>query len=319
MTVDADKARLKSACLYLQEWLELQAYPRWMTHGVEPRSGRFVETIERDGSVQAQPLRVRVQARQIFVLSQALASGWRGEQPELLERALHFLKARYQRRDGLFCTSIDADNRVLDDRALLYDQAFVLLSYAAAARALNAVEELQSQALAWRTRIDERLRAPDGAFFSDLSRTPARETNPHMHLLEACLAWAAIGVDSRWREWAEVLTEVALCRFIRGDSGAIGESYTSAWTPSPGMAGRVIEPGHQFEWAWLLLCGETRHRHRAREPALRLMDMAERYGTVQGFAVNALLDDFSLLDANARLWPQTERLKAALSAAQSHG
>jgi mannose-6-phosphate isomerase len=30
-------------------------------------------------------------------------------------------------------------------------------------------------------------------------------------------------------------------------------------------------------------------------------------------AVNALWDDFSVRDANARLWPQTEHLKAALA------
>jgi mannose-6-phosphate isomerase len=32
-------------------------------------------------------------------------------------------------------------------------------------------------------------------------------------------------------------------------------------------------------------------------------------------AVNALLDDFTVHDPNARFWPQTERLKASLMAA----
>ena len=36
-------------------------------------------------------------------------------------------------------------------------------------------------------------------------------------------------------------------------------------------------------------------------------------------AINALLDDFSIHDPNARFWPQTERLKAALLAAQVTG
>jgi mannose-6-phosphate isomerase len=36
-------------------------------------------------------------------------------------------------------------------------------------------------------------------------------------------------------------------------------------------------------------------------------------------AINSLLDDFSIHDANARFWPQTERLKAALFAAQLTG
>jgi len=33
---------------------------------------------------------------------------------------------------------------------------------------------------------------------------------------------------------------------------------------------------------------------------------------VRGVAINELWDDFSIRDANARLWPQTEYLKAAL-------
>jgi mannose-6-phosphate isomerase len=35
--------------------------------------------------------------------------------------------------------------------------------------------------------------------------------------------------------------------------------------------------------------------------------------------INALLDDFSVHDASARLWPQTERLKAAVLAARLTG
>jgi mannose-6-phosphate isomerase len=38
-----------------------------------------------------------------------------------------------------------------------------------------------------------------------------------------------------------------------------------------------------------------------------------------GLAVNSLLDDFSPHDAGARLWPQTERLKAAAIAARLTG
>jgi mannose-6-phosphate isomerase len=50
-----------------------------------------------------------------------------------------------------------------------------------------------------------------------------------------------------------------------------------------------------------------------------LIGNAEQFGIFQGFAVNALLDDFSMHDSSARLWPQTERLKAALSAAAVTG
>jgi mannose-6-phosphate isomerase len=56
-----------------------------------------------------------------------------------------------------------------------------------------------------------------------------------------------------------------------------------------------------------------------RAAALRLIAIGERSGVHNQVAVNALLDDFSVHDANARFWPQTERLKAALLAAQLTG
>jgi len=232
-----------------------------------------------------------------------------------LLRALDFMVARFRREDGLFRGWIEADGRVLDDRPLLYDQAFVLLSYAAAAAALDARDEFETRALALRATLEQRLRAPDGAFFSNLDHTAVRETNPHMHLLEACLAWAEIGSDASWRIWANDLIDIALARFIRSDSGALGEAYTAAGLPTLGIAGRVIEPGHQFEWGWLLLLAELKHAVPVRAAALRLIGNAEQHGIFEGFAVNALFDDFSMHDSNARLWPQTERLKAALSVA----
>uniref|UniRef100_UPI0026281DAB AGE family epimerase/isomerase n=1 Tax=Asticcacaulis sp. TaxID=1872648 RepID=UPI0026281DAB len=39
----------------------------------------------------------------------------------------------------------------------------------------------------------------------------------------------------------------------------------------------------------------------------------------RGVGVNSLLDDFSIHDHGARLWPQTERIKAAVLAAEITG
>jgi mannose-6-phosphate isomerase len=140
-----------------------------------------------------------------------------------------------------------------------------------------------------------------------------------MHLLEACLAWADIGNDAGWAAWVRRLAELAVSRFIRKDSGALGESYTAEWQPAPGQAGRIIEPGHQFEWAWLLLRCEPLHSSALRETALRLVAIGDQYGVRHGLAVNQLLDDLTVADADARFWPQTERLKATLLAATLTG
>jgi mannose-6-phosphate isomerase len=43
---------------------------------------------------------------------------------------------------------------------------------------------------------------------------------------------------------------------------------------------------------------------------VRLIGVAEQHGVRQGVTINVLLSDLSVQDAEARLWPQTERLKA---------
>jgi len=94
--------------------------------------------------------------------------------------------------------------------------------------------------------------------------------------------------------------------------------------------GRIVEPGHQFEWAWLLLQWAARDLADAEQcaacvtAAKRLIDLAERYGVdaERNVAVNELWDDLTVKDADAKLWPQTERVKAwcaRLDQAQSAG
>jgi mannose-6-phosphate isomerase len=210
------------------------------------------------------------------------------------------------------------DGAPLDERALLYDQAFALLGYAGAAGTLTASAIFEQRALELRAAIESRFRAPEGGFRADEAASGRRESNSHMHLLEACLTWAELGKDSGWTRWANELVDLALGRFIRQESGALGEFFDASWNPAPGTAGRLIEPGHQFEWAWLLLKSPWARAEPIKSAALRLIGVGER-GIRNQVAVNSIFDDFSIHDPNARLWPQTERLKAALLAAKLTG
>jgi len=303
----------------LVEWLVRAAYPLWSSRGVDPANGGFVDALDRNGHAIAQPRRARVQPRQVFAFAQGPAFGWPGDAAGIVKRGLDFFTRHYRRPDGLFRTLVDAGGAPLDDRALLYDQAFALLGFSAAAAALGSCAEYETAALELRHSLEIHLRADDGSFRSEVGSADLRESNPHMHLLEAYLAWAEIGRDSGWADGARSLADLALTRFIRKDSGALGESYLSTWRPTPGDAGRIIEPGHQFEWAWLLLRCEGRHSAPLRAAALRLIEIGEEFGVQGGVAINALNDDFTIKDAGARCWPQTERLKAALFAAAATG
>ena len=144
-------------------------------------------------------------------------------------------------------------------------------------------------------------------------RLPLR-ANPHMHLLEAALAWFAIDPSPIWRDLADEI--VALCRdrFIDRDAAALREFFAVDWTPMPGTPGEVLEPGHHYEWAFLLdRWAKLTGRNRPTEVS-ELVVFADANGLdrKRGVAVNAIKPDGSVGDAIARLWPQTERLRAYL-------
>jgi mannose-6-phosphate isomerase len=312
----APKMKLEALRDRLVTWLADAAYPLWAQHGIDPRNGGFIETLAQNGVGLPHPRRARVHPRQIYAFAQAPRFGWKGDVRSILQRGTDYFVTHYRRADGLFRTLASVDGMPLDDSALLYDQAFALLGYAAAAAALDARGEFEKRALELRGAIEAQFRADNGAFRSNENLDGFFESNPHMHLLEACLAWTETGNDPGWTDWARHIADLATQRFIRRGTGSLGECFTADWRPAPGVAGRIVEPGHQFEWAWLLLRSESRHPGPLREMALRLITIGEQSGVHNQVAVNALLDDFSVHDPNARFWPQTERLKAALLAAR---
>lgn len=315
----AARAQLTALHDTLIRWLADSAYPLWAHEGVDATNGGFIETLARNGRGLPHPRRARVQPRQIYAFAQAGALGWTGDVSRIVSRGVDYFDRFYRRPDGLFRTLAAVDGAPLDDRALLYDQAFALLGYAAAGTALDARDAFEKRALALYDAIENRFAAGDGAFRSGEITAGHFESNPHMHLLEACLAWAELGVDPEWSVRARDLVDLAVTRFVRADTGALGEAYATDWTPAPGVAGRIIEPGHQYEWAWLLLRARNHHPAPLRDVALRLIAIGEEHGVHGQVAINSLLDDFSIHDADARFWPQTERLKAALLAATHTG
>ena len=306
----------------LASWLCDAAYPLWSTRGVDPAGG-FHERLGQDGKPLAEPRRSRVNPRQAYCFAVAPSLGWRGDVAALVKHGLDFWFARYRRPDGLFRTLIAADGAILDDRALLYDQAFGLLALNVSSMG-EARAERERQAHELHGLVFRHMKRKGPGFESGVPATLPLQSNPHMHLFEAALAGCEVCSESSlWKPIADEIVELALTKFIDPGSGALREFFDGDWNPAAGIEGRIVEPGHQFEWAWLLLrwAGErpTGEHARARTAALKLIEVGERHGVRNGLAINSLLDDFTPHDAGARLWPQTERLKAAALAARLTG
>ncbi|PHY19143.1 AGE family epimerase/isomerase [Caulobacter sp. BP25] len=316
----ADAARLRDR---LKTWATEAAYPLWWTTGADHEKGGFFEKLDLEGAPVEGPRRGRVLPRQIYSFSIAGDLGWTGPWPEAVEHGLSFYLSAYQRPDGLFRTLIGPNGESLDETAELYDQAFAMFALAAVATALpTRAAEAKSIAVAVREKLIAERKHPVAGFHQSNPPTTPLQSNPHMHMFEAMLAWNAIDSDPAWRALADEIAELALSKFIQAESGQLREFFDLDWNPAPGVEGRICEPGHQFEWGWLLLrWGKLAGRPDATKAALRMIDDAEAHGVdlARGVAINALLDDFSIHDNGARLWPQTERIKAAALAAEITG
>ena len=169
----------------------------------------------------------------------------------------------------------------------------------------------------WRCepRSNETSRTYKAEFREDRAGSLPQRANPHMHLFEAALAWMELDADPGWRRMADGIAALCLDKFIDPAGGALRENFAADWSPAPGIAGRVCEPGHHYEWAFLLdrwskLAGRPR-------PAAveRLIAFADGHGVdaQRGVAVSAVLSDGRMHDPVARLWAQAERIRAYAS------
>jgi mannose/cellobiose epimerase-like protein (N-acyl-D-glucosamine 2-epimerase family) len=305
----------------LRAWLLDYAYPEWWDVGADHERGGFFEKIGQDGAPVQAPRRARVQPRQIYAYAVAPALGWNGPAREAVEHGLDFYLKHYRRPDGLIRTLVDASGEPLDETVDLYDQAFGLFGLATAYKVLER-GDLESIAVTLRDRLTQTRKHPVAGFEEGDPRTLPLQSNPHMHLFEACLAWDEAGGDPHWRVLADEIATLALSKFIDAESGAVREFFDGDWNPAPGVQGRIAEPGHQFEWAWLLLrWSRLTGRRDAVDAALKMIAIGNGPGVdpARGVAMNQLLTDLSVHDPVARLWPQTERLKAGVLAAQITG
>ncbi len=293
------------------DWLRQSALPLWATLG-QDEDGRFAEALSLDGHGMKIARRARVQARQIWAYAEAGRMGWSGPWRRAVGLGVERLEAEYLRPDGLCRTLLTADGAPLDEAAMLYDQAFVLL-------ALQSASGLRPDVAAKAQRIREGLQAlrlPQGGWREEGARP--YQANAHMHLLEACLAWEEGGGDAEWGLMADEVVRLAQTRFIDPAGGFLREFFDEAWSPASGEDGRLVEPGHQFEWTWLLaryarLRGDTTMLAWAR----RLYDFGTKGVSDSRVALDAINTDGRPRGERARLWPQTEWLKAALILAET--
>lgn len=297
-----------------RNWLINIAAPLWGRTG-RTSSGLYAERLDRAGQPNAEYYRTFVQARQIYSFSSARTQGWDGAAAEQIQQTMDRLLKSARRADGFFVHKLAHDGSVLDERADLYDQAFVLFGLAASGDAL-AAPSLFDEAERLLDALEERWSHPAGGFTEgEVVDASIRRQNPHMHLLEAFSALYKFSGRQRFGDAAAAIAELCRTRFIHADSGALLEYFEQDWRPLGDVRGRIAEPGHCLEWAWLFEGLALLGNADALSVSDALTKFARTYGidSGRGVAINEVLTNGEVHDDRARLWPQTERMKAAIA------
>jgi mannose/cellobiose epimerase-like protein (N-acyl-D-glucosamine 2-epimerase family) len=303
----------------VRDWIETAGLPLWLSQGLDPVHGGFEEALSLSGArIPGLSKRVRVQARQIYVMSHAALIGFAKDKAlAAAHSGYDFLMAHAPHPEGGFVHLLKPDGAVENGMRDAYDHAFILMALGWFYRATG-----ESGALDWVERIlgflDEHMIEADGAILESLppqGPEPApRRQNPHMHLFEAMLSLYEATADRRFLERAGRLFALFKARFFDAGQGILREFFDESWQPVPGPAGEIVEPGHHAEWVWLLdkyerLTGEDTGPDRK---ALIGFALAHGRDPASGLLIDEVARDGRVLRPTMRCWPQTEGLKAAL-------
>lgn len=312
---------IRQAVAAWRDWMIGESLPLWGCAGFDEQRGSYIERLSFDGKPLAElPRRSMVQARQIYVFSHAALLGWRVEGRDQALTAAHNLIARYWAADGApgWVSSIHPDGAVADGKRDFYVQAFALYGLAWAYRLSPAPAFLgaASKTLAY---LDRQFATPSGGYYSVLpGEADRRDQNPHMHLFEAMLAWYEATGEARFLARAGELYTMLAALFFQPARSILPEYFDGNWTPKPSETGSICQPGHHYEWSWLLRA-YARNAGKADEPIGRaLKAFADRHGYDRlGLIVDELRDDGSVNKASRRSWPHTEAIKAEVAAFES--
>ncbi|WP_407729563.1 AGE family epimerase/isomerase [Pseudomonas helleri] len=249
-------------------------------------------------------------ARQLYVFASLIddpAFPAAAERAAALFRSLqsHFHDAEH----GGWFYSIDPHGAPLDQRKDLYTHAFII--FACAHYWAKVREPLVESVLNAALRVVlEQFSTGNGLYeasldqdWSSLGSGPLQ--NPLMHLAEAFLATLSVREDPTVQSALLALTDAMQQHFI--------EPVHNVMLEKPrGAVDNWFEPGHQFEWLFLLASSPLLRGTALHGSLDRAFGFAEQVGVdpQTGAVCGMLAPDGTLRDGTQRIWAQAEYLRA---------
>ena len=305
----ASQPELTALFASVQQHFQNVIVPLWQGPGWNAELALPYEALDAEHSpLPPQRYRAMACARQLYVFSSLI-----GQVPAAEERSAQLFSSLqrhfHDAEHGGWFYSIDALGAPLDQRKDLYTHAFILFACAhywdkvrepSVGHVLDTALEVIAQRFATGDGLYEACLERD---WTSLQTGPLQ--NPLMHLAEALLATLAARQDDAVQSMLVTLCTAMQQRFIDPQQGVLMEKPL-------GAVDNWYEPGHQFEWYFLLESSPLLRGSQLHASLERAFAFTEQSGVdPHSGAVKAMLDlNGQARDATQRIWAQAEYLRA---------
>lgn len=269
-------------------------------------------------------IRLLTQCRQLYTFSHAYLFTQDKTWLSPLAGLFEFTTQKYWQKDQ-WIFSLDDQLEVNNSHSDCYALAFVLLSFSyyhqatGDRRALEYIEKTH-------VFLQAKMAHPRGGFHETypVEKEQVRRQNPHMHLLEGYLAAYATACSTTQLETYKTqirkLLDLCIRYFFDEQTNCLIEFFHEDWSIDATM-GYHIEPGHHFEWIWLLHKADQVFpdpRHQQIADALWNSAMADGFDPNGGIYNQIDAQTGRVIDVEKRIWPITEYLKALCARSKHH-
>ena len=305
----ASQPELTALFASVQQHFEDVIVPLWQGPGWNADMALPYEALDAEHRpLPPQRYRAMACARQLYLFSSLI-----GQVPQAEERAAALFRSLqrhfHDAEHGGWFYSIDPQGAPLDQRKDLYTHAFILFACAhywdkvrepLVESVLNAALEVMARRFAMGDGLYEASLNRD---WSSLNSGPLQ--NPLMHLAEAFLATLSVREDAAVQSALVELCTAMQERFIDPQHAVLMEKPL-------GAVDNWFEPGHQFEWYFLVQSSPLLRGSKLHTSLERAFAFTEQRGVDQQTgAVRAMLElNDRPRDATQRIWAQAEYLRA---------
>jgi cellobiose epimerase len=230
----------------------------WKAHGLDREHGGIYGFHDRRGTPKEDADKGLIQqTRHLWSFSTWYAR--REKTPEIkaiADNIYGFLNDHFlDRKDGEFFYKVNADgSKVVDPKKQLYAESVAILALATYAEVFDVAQAGQ-QAMACFKSIDQRMHDSEHLGYDEtndpgrLAPGAQKDTNTHIHLLEAFTALYHQSQDAAVRVRLEEMVKVVATRIVQPSNYAHKEFYKD-WQIHDKP---VVSYGHDLELAWLLM------------------------------------------------------------------